>query len=608
MSVENCYCGFLCAQSTENSDVIRHLKKFNEALLNMDTIGESLSKMRSERAVYNIIQAETVYEGMYYTRMFEYDRANYLSQRTDPESKYWMYQTEINFRFQNENPFYFKKNVEMDYTFMIQMKSNEIEHDETEEPSEPSDPMEPTEPMEPMEPTEPAENGELSEPLEPDEPERVTVIYVCMKFEKVKKRLVFGKKHIKVLENNRIVLYYEGAEFGFEINWINPFDPIIILYMDKYSIVYKIKEVDKFYNIVQRVNITKTEFEDKDDDMIIQEEKKYSVLQIPNVIDDDISVSEEVLEYSNDILQLGLLKKTDEKNMYESAVVTIDRNKRTNPNVLSFVDARDTEGLNSYTINESLRIDDGKISWWVSRPNMSKNRPGKVVEKKFLLDIDEAEKEREQSLKKYESLGQKGHLEKVTKDEYYIKNRTKKGTYEKYVKIFDFHTGINKRIHYRPINTINKVKEMFEDILDKKNKTFKRGGGTYTFQAVRKSKDLPKSTKIVLKKNLGYNVRRDIDREPTDGSTGFNLLVCIDLCIGVSKGELIVSMREINHAQRTRRYSIPMKNIEVNLEAMKFQSERMRIYQVEDHRKRIHIIKMDFFTVPDILEGVYKLI
>ena len=38
MSVENRYCGFLCAQSTENNDLIRHLKKFNEALLNMDTI------------------------------------------------------------------------------------------------------------------------------------------------------------------------------------------------------------------------------------------------------------------------------------------------------------------------------------------------------------------------------------------------------------------------------------------------------------------------------------------------------------------------------------------------------------------------------------------
>ena len=505
MSVENRYCGFLCAQSTENNDLIRHLKKFNEALLNMDTIGKSLSKMKSQKAIYNIIQAETVYEGMYYTRTFEYDRANYLMQRNDSESEYWMYQTEINFQFKNEKPFYFKKDVEMDYTFMIQMKSNEVEHDESDEPT---DPMEP---MEPMEPSEPAENGELSEPLEPDEPERITMIYVCMKFGRVKKRLVFGKKHIKVLENNRIVLYYEGAEFGFEINWINPFDPIIILYMDKYSIVYKIKEVDKFYNIVQHVNVTRTEFEDKDDDMIIQEEKKYSVLQMPNVIDDDISVSEEVLEYSNDILQLGLLKKTDEKNMYESAVVTIDRNKRTNPNVLSFVDARDTEGLNSYAINESLRIDDGKISWWISRPNVSKNRPGKVVEKKFLLDIDEAEKEREQSLKKYESLGQKGYLEKVTKDEYYIKNRTKKGTYEKYVKIFDFHTGINKRIHYRPINTINRVKEMLEDILDKKNKTFKCNGGTYRFQAVRKSKDLPKSTKIVLKKNLGYNVRRDIN-------------------------------------------------------------------------------------------------
>ena len=67
-------------------------------------------------------------------------------------------------------------------------------------------------------------------------------------------------------------------------------------------------------------------------------------------------------------------------------------------------------------------------------------------------------------------------------------------------------------------------------------------------------------------------------------------------------------MREINHAQRTRRYSIPIKNVEVNLETMKLQNDRIRIYQIEDHKKRIHTIKMDFFTVPDILEGVYKLI
>lgn len=555
------YCGFLCGNESENENMIKHLRKFRNDVERMDQISEQINTNGN----YNALEVETKYEGIYHKDTFEQDRAGCLLHATDPYSYYYDYQVAIFFNKEMDRELWYQTGIYDNYTMTFQFKY--------------------------------------------DKDLDACVLFVDFnipkdtknKFEQnysakeIKKRFVFSKRHIKVLEKNRIFFYFDATVVtsGIEVNWINPIDPIVITYLNDYAVVHKIKSVNEFFTCLPHTLDTETEFDDRIEDP-----------ENADDINDDVLVDEEILEPSKDIVQLALLKRTEEKGVFAPSVITVNRYAKYDQSV--FPNIRDDKEC--YVDNKTLKFKDDKISWDITRPNTSKYRKEKEIEKSLFIDIPELERIKDESIQKYLETGKGAYLRKVTSDQFFISSKNRKGDSCEYFKFIDYHTGKNKKIQYRPIETIKRVRGMLEDIENMKIGQSSGEKKQYSFGMIRYKKDIPMKIKYTDHRDVGTHLRRDIDRLPGDPKSEFNPLVYKEIKFTFTSDTMFIIIREVNHANFEKKYTVPIKDIEVKPTSLLLVCDRLRIYEVEDKEKHVHAMKMDLFYLPDVLDGTYKLI
>ena len=586
----------------EKDEDINHMKKRTE--YNRDSLNYVQKQLERATVIsswlkpglfFEIIRLDTVYEGVYNRDTFETDRMTYAF--SSNVNKYMAYKSNLNIPYQ-KNPIY-EKLINSDFSIIFRIQNRSIRRNK----SKSKNPYE----------------GRVGEML---------VSFYVPKRETTNFRfdldqIEFGDNLIRFESPGS----YNNPDVCIEIHWNNDHDQYLVLKYDAFCFVYNIQEIlelftnyDRLFNYPKEVlkgkpmdlesSKTKTieyflptgeqntyvpavkeelkeekediqtEREMDSDDPTIEEEKtQYAVLKIddPNAFYDDMEISENIVEGADEVLELALLKSTYDENVYEPKIIKIDK-REDKKEVIN--DPRDMRVL--HTDPNTYKIEDGFLKFTAYADKKSKRGTREV---NYGINLED---EKESDIK--------------------LQVCDKNNIYQPRTVFFDYRTGYNKKIHYKPIETIDKARNLEDDIIERKG-LIDIEDKVYQFTLVRQGDDIALRKRKHLKRE--DNVRNkdwvDKPRWKTDEPSGFSTLVCKELTIKLMEEKIEFIIKEVTKGNYRKEFSCTYEEVIASY----FEPDQildcgiMEMYIKPDKNKKRHILYVLLKEPFDIVDDEY---